>query len=147
MKPKWIPYKACFFFPTLPLLLFRAEVAIFWVYLYVDIYIHIHTSLSLYCQLLSHVQIFAIPWTAALKAPLSMEFSRQQYWSGKSFPSPGDLPDPEIEPKPPTFQADSLQYESLGKPYLCITHLNIKVTHLFLRIHLSLGIKLGRRLS
>ena len=57
---------------------------------------------------------------------------------------PEDLPNPEIEPKPPTFRADSLPYESLGKPYLCITHLNTKVTHLFLRIHLLLGIKLGR---
>ena len=47
---------------------------------------------------LSHVQLFAIPWTLALQAPLSMEFSRQEYWSGLPFPSPGDLPGPRIKP-------------------------------------------------
>ena len=44
-------------------------------------------SIAFFRQSLSHVQIFAIPWTAALQAPLFMEFSRQQYWSGKPFPS------------------------------------------------------------
>ena len=47
---------------------------------------------------LSHVQLFVIPWTAARQAPLSMEFSMQEYWSGLPFPPPGDLPDPGIEP-------------------------------------------------
>ena len=47
---------------------------------------------------LSRVRLFATPWTVAYQAPLSMGFSRQQYWSGLPFPSPGDLPDPEIEP-------------------------------------------------
>ena len=47
-------------------------------------------------------------------APLSMEFSRQEYWSGLPFPSPGHLPDPGIEPGSPTLQADSLQSEPLG---------------------------------
>ena len=47
---------------------------------------------------LSRVRLFAIPWTVAYKAPLSMEFSRQEYWSGLPLPSPGDLPDPGIEP-------------------------------------------------
>ena len=47
----------------------------------------------------------ATPWTAAYQAPQSMEFSRQEYWSGLPFPSPGDLPDPGIEPKSPTLQA------------------------------------------
>ena len=46
---------------------------------------------------LSHVQLFATPWTVAYQAPLSMGFSRQGYWSGLPFPSPGDLPNPEIE--------------------------------------------------
>ena len=45
----------------------------------------------------SRVQLFATPWTVAHEAPLSMEFSRQEYWSGLPFPSPGDLPDPGIE--------------------------------------------------
>ena len=50
------------------------------------------------------------------QAPLSMEFSRQEYWSGLPFPSPGYLPNPQIEPKSPTLQADSLPSESPGKP-------------------------------
>ena len=50
---------------------------------------------------------FVIPWTAACPAPLSMEFSRQESWSGLPFPSPGDLPDLGLEPRSPTLQADS----------------------------------------
>ena len=46
----------------------------------------------------SHVQLFATPWTSARQAPLSMGFSKQEYWSGLPFPSTGDLPDPRIEP-------------------------------------------------
>ena len=53
----------------------------------------------------------AIPWTAACQAPLSMGFSRQEYWSGLPFPSPRDLPDPEIEPGSPALQADDLPTE------------------------------------
>ena len=49
------------------------------------------------------------------QAPLSMEFSRQEYWSGFPFPSPGDLPDPEIEPGSPTLKANSLLSEPPGK--------------------------------
>ena len=64
---------------------------------------------------LSHVQLFTTPWTVAYKAPLSMEFSRQEYWSGLSCPSPGDLPDPEIEPKSPALRADTLPSEPPGK--------------------------------
>ena len=63
---------------------------------------------------LSHVQLFAIPWTVAQQAPLSMEFSRQKYQSGLPFPSPGDLPDPGIKPGSSALQADSLLTESLG---------------------------------
>ena len=51
------------------------------------------------------------PWTVAHQAPLSMGFSRQEYWSGLPFPSPGDLPDPGIEPGSPALQADSLPTE------------------------------------
>ena len=47
---------------------------------------------------LSHIRLLLIPWTVAYQAPQSMEFSRQEYWSGLPFPSPGDLPDPGIEP-------------------------------------------------
>ena len=58
-----------------------------------------------------------IPWTVAHQAPLSMEFSRREYWSGLTFPSPGDLPDPRIEPSSPALQANSLPSESPGKPW------------------------------
>ena len=67
-------------------------------------------------KLLSHVRLFATPWTVAHQAPPSMEFSRQEYWSGLPFPSPGDLPDPGIEPGSPTLQADALLSEPPGKP-------------------------------
>ena len=56
------------------------------------------------------------PWTIACQAPPSMGFSMQEYWSGLSFPSPGDLPDPGIEPRSPTLQADTLPSEPPEKP-------------------------------
>ena len=65
---------------------------------------------------LSHVQLFATPWTVAYQAPLSIGFSRQEYWSGLPFPSPGDLPNPGIEPESPTLQVDALTSEPPGKP-------------------------------
>ena len=64
---------------------------------------------------LSRVQLFATPWTVAYQAPLSVGFSRQEYWSGLPFPSLGDLSDPGIEPGSPTLQADALPSEPLGK--------------------------------
>ena len=57
---------------------------------------------------LNRVQLFVIPWTVACQAPLSMGFSRQGYWSGLSFPSPRDLPEPGIEPGSPALEADAL---------------------------------------
>ena len=57
---------------------------------------------------LSHVRLFATPWTLAYQAPPSMEFSRQEYWSGLPFPSPEDLPASGIEPRSPALQADAL---------------------------------------
>ena len=65
---------------------------------------------------LSRVQLFATLWTVAGQAPLSMGFSRQEYWSGLPFPSPGDLPNPGIEPWSPAWQADALSSEPPGKP-------------------------------
>ena len=56
---------------------------------------------------LSRVQLFAIPWTVAYQAPLSMGFSMQEYWSGLPFPSPGEIPNPGIEPRFPALQADT----------------------------------------
>ena len=64
----------------------------------------------------SHPRLFATPWTAACQAPLSMGFSRQEYWSGYPFPSPGDLPNPGIKPRSPTLQADSVPAKPQGKP-------------------------------
>ena len=59
---------------------------------------------------------FVTPWTAACQAVLSMEFPRQEYWSGQPFPSPGDLPNPGIKPWSPALQANSLPSEPPGKP-------------------------------
>ena len=58
------------------------------------------------------------PWTGAHQAALSMEFSRQEYWGGLPFPSPGDIPDPGTEPASPALQADSLPSEPPGKPVI-----------------------------
>ena len=65
---------------------------------------------------LSCVRLFATPWTVAYQVPQSMGFSRQECWSGLPFPSPGDLPNPGIEPWSPTLQADALLSEPPGKP-------------------------------
>ena len=73
---------------------------------------------------LSHVQLFATPWTVAYQAPPSMGFSRQEYWSGLPFPSPGDLSNPGIEPRSPTLQADALPSEPPGKPRWELKQLN-----------------------
>ena len=67
-------------------------------------------------QSLSCVPLFATPWAKALEAPLSMEFSRQEYWSGLPFPPPGDLPNPRIKPVPPVLGDRFFTTEPLGKP-------------------------------
>ena len=64
---------------------------------------------------LSRVRLFVTPWTVAYKAPLFMDFSRQEYWSRLPFPSPRDLPDPGIEPGSPALQVDALPSEPPGK--------------------------------
>ena len=66
-------------------------------------------------KLLSHVQLFATPGTVAYQAPSSMGFSRQEYWSGLPFGSPGDLPDPGIEARSSALEADALPSEPPGK--------------------------------
>ena len=70
------------------------------------------------CVCVSHLVVSdsVTPWTVAHQALLSMGFSRQECSSGLPFPSPGDLPDPEIEPRSPALQADSLPSEPPGKP-------------------------------
>ena len=79
---------------------------------------------------LSGVQLFATPWTVAYEASLSMGFSRQEYWSGLPFPSPGDLPDPGIEPGSPTLEAEALTSEPPGKPYLNTNKSDVLVSFL-----------------
>ena len=69
--------------------------------------------------------LFAASWTASCQAPLSMEFSRQEYWSGLPFPSLGDLPNPGIRLGSPTVQANSLQSEPPGKPLLSYYYVSI----------------------
>ena len=64
---------------------------------------------------LSHVRLFATPWTVAYHALLSVGFSREEYWSGWPFPSPEDLPNPGIEPGCPALQAELLPSEPPGK--------------------------------
>ena len=73
------------------------------------------------------------PWSVACQAPLSMEFSRQGYWSGFLFPPPGDLPDPEIEPGSPALQVDSLPSEPEG-------NFRPRVTYHMLHFPLSLSL-------
>ena len=70
-----------------------------------------------------------LPWTVAYQAPPSMGFSRQEYWSGLPFPSPGDLSDPGIESRSPAFQADALTSEPPGKLTLPTFYLGIYSPH------------------
>ena len=95
----------------------------------------------------SCVQLFETTWTVAHQAPLSMEFSRQEYWNGFLFPSLGDLPNPGIEPGSPTLQADSctilessifrnkMEMEIKGRkiscPCLAIPLLNPRTKHIY----------------
>ena len=65
--------------------------------------------------MLSHVQLFATPWTVAHQAPLAMEFLRQEYWNGLSFPPPGDLPNPGIKLESPALAGSVFTTELPGK--------------------------------
>ena len=66
------------------------------------------------------------PMDCAHQAPQAVEFSRQEYWSGLPLPSPGDLPDPGIEPRSPSLQADALQSEPPGKPQTVVHKVSYK---------------------
>ena len=76
----------------------------------------------------------ATPWTVAYQAPQSMEFSRQEYWSGWPFPSPGDLPNLEIKCGSPTLQAVLYHLSHQGSPYK--TLLLLLLLSLFSRVRL-----------
>ena len=77
---------------------------------------------SEYCQSFSHLGLFATPCAVAHQAPLFVEFSRQEYWSGQPLTSPGDLSDLEIEPRSPAMQEDSLMSEPPQRPKVCSMH-------------------------
>ena len=85
----------------------------------------------LFCQfpvcMLSRIQLFATLWTVVCQAPLSMEFSRQEYWSGLLCPSPGDLPNTGIKTQSPALQVDFLPAELPGKPILGLHLINYKL--------------------
>jgi len=94
------------------------------------IHVHLYAAINILPYLLYHISIyfssesdfscvrlFVIPWIVAYHAPPSMGFSRQEYWSGLPFPSPGDLPNPRIELGWPSLEADTLTSEPPGKPY------------------------------
>ena len=74
-----------------------------------------HIVVAVKVKSLSCVQLFASSWTVAYQAPLFMGFPRQEYQSGLPFPSPGDLPDPGIEPGSPALRAEALSSEPPGK--------------------------------
>ena len=80
-------------------------------------------------DLFSCVQLFGTPWTVAYQAPPSMGFSRQEYWSGLPFPSPGDLSNPGIEPGSSSFWADALQSEPPGKLQRFLNKLEIELPY------------------
>ena len=73
---------------------------------------------SMCACVLSCIYLFSTPWTVTHKAPLSMEFSRQEYWSGLSFPPPGDLPNPRIELRSTSMQVDSLPWVTREALYI-----------------------------
>ena len=81
---------------------------------------------KLISHVLSHVLLFAAPWSAASQAPLSMGFPRQEHWSGLLVPPAGDLPDPGIEFTSPALQAGSLAVSHLGSPYAAKTDVFIR---------------------
>ena len=82
----------------------------------VNFFYYFDRSVALSSQSLSHVRLFATPWTIGHRAPLSTWFSRQEYWSGLPFPSPGDLPDSGVEPMSPALQESSLPLSPLWSP-------------------------------
>ena len=79
-----------------------------------DFFIAYHACI----QSLSHVQLFATPWTVAHQNPMSMGFSRQEFWSGLPFPSPGGLPDSGIKPMPPALAGRFFTTEPPLKPQI-----------------------------
>ena len=109
-------------------------------------------------QVLNHVELFVTPWTVVHQAPWSMGFPRQEYWSGLPFPSPGDLPDPGIEPMSPalagrffttsaTWEAQEGTYcpvisSSMNCPFIVFTHFSFRNLVLFLLVCIFCAFKI-----
>ena len=98
----------------------------------------------IYCMCassLSHVPLFATPWTVAHQASLFMGFSRQEYWSRLPCPPPGDLPNPEVEHRSPALQRDHLSHH--GRPY-SIYKISVigYMLYAFLYIYIYINMKL-----
>ena len=92
------------------------------------------------CWWFSHIRLFATRWAIACQAPLSKEFSRQEYWSVLPFPSPGDLLDPGIEPESLTLQADSLPSEPPENPHIHNTYIQLNHYHIIIITHMKQNI-------
>ena len=88
-------------------------------------------------KMLSHVHLFATPWIVIHQVSLSMEFSRQEYWSGLPFPFPRDHPNPGIKPRSLALQADSLLSEPPGKPVL-YSRFPLIIYFIHGRVHMSM---------
>ena len=91
---------------------------------------------------LSCVQLLVTPWTVAYQAPPSIGFSRQEFWGGLPFPSPEDLPNPGIEPRSPTLEADALLSEPPGKVFISLEQCfpaEIRMQALYVIFHLPVA--------
>ena len=112
----------------------------------IQLSIFLSVAVKVKVKSLSRIRLFATPWTIAYQAPLSMEFSREEYWSGLPFPSQGELPDPGIERRSPALQAEVLPSEPPGKPdsdeYQPCTLLSIFVSTLLLNLQNKLKSKI-----
>ena len=94
-------------------LMMKSHIILFPEILFLSLYLIVY----LQAQLLHLVRLFVTPWTVAHQAPLSVEFSRQEYWSRLPFPIPGDLPNSGIKLASPALPVDSLPVCYLGIPY------------------------------
>ena len=93
-------------------------------------------TVSVHVKSLSHVQLFVTPWTLARQAPLFMGFFRQECWSGLPFPSPGDLPDPGIEPASPALTGGFFIIEPPREtPALLLGGCNFKASAFTMLVH------------
>ena len=79
----------------------------------------VSTGICVHCHF-SHVWLLVTTWTIVRQVPLSIEFSKQECWTGQPFPPPGDFPYPGIKPGSLALKADSLPSEPPGKPHICI---------------------------